>query len=468
MSIRTMTKLATVTVGSGGVANIDLTNIPQTYTDLAIICSIRDNVVGVTPAQFALRFNNDTSTNYGRVFIRSTGAAVNTGFGTTDTAFVWRIVQPNGATANTFGSTNVYVPQYTSNNYKSMSMDNNTENNASEAHLELSSGLWRNTSAVTSIQLLGASSQTILQHTTVTLYGIKNIAKSISNAKPQVVGGTLTSDSQYYYRTFKSSGTLSISKGLLDADVLVIAGGGAGGASASSGFYGGGGGAGGVLLHSIKSLTGNQTVLIGAGGAYPLANRRGLKGGDSVFGNATASIGGGGGGGGSDQLDLVYSEQNGGPGGSGGGGQSAASAAFGVPRGAGGSGFSGQGNNGGQGGGVFGVEPQAGGGGGGAGGVGGDANAATPGGAGGVGTSVYSSWGLATGTGQLSSGVYYYAGGGGGASNGTGGAAGLGGGGAGGGSNGANGTANTGGGAGNGMVGGSGLVIVRYTKSQVD
>jgi len=56
------------------------------------------------------------------------------------------------------------------------------------------------------------------------------------------------------------------------------------------------------------------------------------------------------------------------------------------------------------------------------------------------------------------------AGGGGGASNGTGGAAGLGGGGAGGGSEGANGTANTGGGAGNGMVGGSGIVIIRYRK----
>jgi hypothetical protein len=461
MSLETMTKLATVTVSSS-VASASFTNIPQSYSDLVVLLSVRTTAAEEASSLHISLNGLAQSVSTSQYLVTNAGAP----FGGSSTGWV-AYANGNTSTANIFSNTELIISDYATNNYKTLTSDTVQENNGSTAYMGFLSNVWANTSPVTSITITPVNGS-LAQFSTVTLYGVKNLIKSISSAKPRVIGGTLTSDSQYYYRTFTSSGTLSISGGSLDADVLVIAGGGAGGASVASGYYGGGGGAGGVLLHNTKSLTGNQTVLIGAGGAYPLANRRGLKGGDSVFGTCTPSIGGGGGGGGSDQFDLIYSEQNGGPGGSGGGGQSAANATYSVPRGAGGSGTTGQGNNGGQGGGVFAVEPQAGGGGGGAGGAGGDANAATPGGAGGSGTAAYTTWGLATGTGQLSGGVYYYAGGGGGASNGTGGAAGVGGGGAGGGAAGADGTANTGGGAGNGRVGGSGLVIVRYTKTQVD
>jgi hypothetical protein len=460
MSLETMTKLATVTVSSS-VASATFNNIPQNYTDLVILVSVR-TTASEEVSSLNMSLNGSSSLFTGQYHVTNGGGTF------AGSASGW-VAYSNGATstANIFGNSEITISDYSTNSYKTVMSDSTQENNGSTAYMGFLSNVFTSTSPVTSV-VITPQTGSLAQFSTITLYGVKNILRSVSSTKPKVTGGTLASDAQYYYRTFTSSGTLSITGAPLDADVLVIAGGGAGGASVSSGFYGGGGGAGGVLLHSTKSLTGNQTVLIGAGGAYPLANRRGLKGGDSVFGTCTPSIGGGGGGGGSDQFNLVYSEQAGGPGGSGGGGQSAANATYGVPRGAGGSGTTGQGNNGGQGGGVFAVEPQAGGGGGGAGGAGGDASAATPGGAGGAGTASYSSWGLATGTGQLSGGVYYYAGGGGGASNGTGGAAGVGGGGAGGGSFGADGTANTGGGAGNGRVGGSGLVIVRYTKTQVD
>ena len=39
----TMTPIQTVTVGSGGAANITFSNIPQTYTDLVIKISARSN-----------------------------------------------------------------------------------------------------------------------------------------------------------------------------------------------------------------------------------------------------------------------------------------------------------------------------------------------------------------------------------------------------------------------------------------
>jgi hypothetical protein len=39
----TYTAIKTVTVGSGGAANIDFTSIPQTYTDLVLKVSARMN-----------------------------------------------------------------------------------------------------------------------------------------------------------------------------------------------------------------------------------------------------------------------------------------------------------------------------------------------------------------------------------------------------------------------------------------
>jgi NAD(P)-dependent dehydrogenase (short-subunit alcohol dehydrogenase family) len=44
--------------------------------------------------------------------------------------------------------------------------------------------------------------------------------------KPVVTGGTLSSDSTYFYRTFTGNGSLSLSGPSLTADVLMIAGGG--------------------------------------------------------------------------------------------------------------------------------------------------------------------------------------------------------------------------------------------------
>lgn len=46
---------------------------------------------------------------------------------------------------------------------------------------------------------------------------------------PTVTGGTLTSDSTYYYRTFTGSDNLVISDNSLEVEVLIIAGGGPGG-----------------------------------------------------------------------------------------------------------------------------------------------------------------------------------------------------------------------------------------------
>ena len=77
--------------------------------------------------------------------------------------------------------------------------------------------------------------------------------------KSVVTGGTLASDSTYYYRTFTANGTLAVSGVALACDYLVVAGGGHGGAS-------GGGGGGGVRDASTTLAIASYSVVVGAGG----------------------------------------------------------------------------------------------------------------------------------------------------------------------------------------------------------
>jgi prepilin-type N-terminal cleavage/methylation domain-containing protein len=275
----------------------------------------------------------------------------------------------------------------------------------------------------------------------------------VTPAVPITVTGctTVTSDATYYYCTFRSSGTLTVGGSTLSVDTLIIAGGGGGGNQ-----YGGGGGAGGFLGTTATALaTGSYPVVIGSGGGAF------TNGGNSSF-NSNVAIGGGAG-----QTSNNAATQNGGSGGGAG--------ATGINPGSPGSGTSGQGYGGGTA--VYGTGGA--GGGGGAGGVGGNAVAVgsyANGGNGGTGSSAYSTWASATGTGVAGA----YAGGGGGGTYGaTPGAASAGGGGGtnyGSGAAPGVGVANTGGGGGGdgggpgsfgGQSGGSGIVIIRYTRASV-
>ena len=295
-----------------------------------------------------------------------------------------------------------------------------------------------------------------------------SIASSISNTVftgVSVSGGTLSSDSTYYYRTFTNNGTLSVSNGSLTMECLVIGGGGAGGYT-TNGWSGGGGGSGGAVYHSGLSFSsGNYSATVGAGAAGPTANVAGNRAPNGVNSSLTTSgstMIAYGGGGGAGYFDAYVT---GASGGSGGGGEHTAGTSS-ATQGTGGT--AAYGNAGGAG-----NQSSNSGGGGGLGSVG---QTSSPGN-GGSGLNTWSAWATATSTGVSG---FYGGGGGGGSYSSTGGAGGSGGGGAGGnntGSSGQSGTANTGGGGGGrgnyqagsgiGGSGGSGIIIVRYTKSQV-
>lgn len=163
-----MIPISTVTVGSGGAANIEFTGIPQTYTDLIISLSTRASAASDS---VGLRFNGDSSSNYAYRYILGNGATVSAGTGTTTYTLGGR--QPESTfTANTFGSASFYIPNYTSIYYKSVSSDGVSENNATTAMAQLTGSLWNNISPISSILIIPGSGN-FVQYSSATLYGIR-------------------------------------------------------------------------------------------------------------------------------------------------------------------------------------------------------------------------------------------------------------------------------------------------------
>jgi len=166
----TFEAIATVTVGSGGAANIEFTSIPQTYTDLLVKASVRDARTGDIFSNLLIRFNGSSSNlSARRLFGNGTSAA-----SSAPSSSIVTVLNGPLSTSNTFSSGEFYIPNYTSANNKSVSTDIVTENNATESYQELNAGLWSDSSAITSITLLSNYSVNLVQYSTATLYGIKN------------------------------------------------------------------------------------------------------------------------------------------------------------------------------------------------------------------------------------------------------------------------------------------------------
>lgn len=429
---------------------ITFTSIPQNYTDL-IITGFAKRDTG-SELDMLVRYNNDSSSSYSRIYLWSNGTTAGSGKEADQTSA--RLVYANNVNWST---PHIQIMNYSGTyNYKTAIQRQVLPGIVTA----INAATWRKTNAIDTITLTTAADNWAIG-TTFNLYGIES-----GTVKAQ--GGNLvTTDGTYWYHTFTTSGTFTPLQNIT-ADFLVIAGGGGGSVSNVGGLGMGGGGAGGYRTSvgtsgggssaesslSLSSNT-NYTVTVGAGGIGGQENDsdgNATNGSNSVFASIT-SIGGGRGG-----------NQNGGPavGGSGGGAQGAAAGVSPAQ------GTAGQGYAGGAGG-----ASNVGGGGGGAGAVGQAGDAAGSGKAGAGGAGIASS---------ISGTSVTRGGGGGGSANdqtagAAGGAGGTGGGGAGTASNanGGSGTANTGGGggasgntatpatAGKGGNGGSGIVIVRYS-----
>ena len=169
--------IATVTVGSGGAANIEFTSIPADFTDLLIKASLRSDRAAGNADNVRVRFNGSTATVYSGRYIEGDGGVAASASQSAETSLLPAYSTVALNTSNTFANIEMYIPNYTSTaNAKSVSTDSVTENNGALAYALLSAGLWNpaTQAAITSILIYPQVGTEWEQYSTATLYGISS------------------------------------------------------------------------------------------------------------------------------------------------------------------------------------------------------------------------------------------------------------------------------------------------------
>jgi hypothetical protein len=159
----TYTPIATTTLGSAA-ASYTFSSIPSTYTDLVLI----QNPSGTTTngQDVGLRFNGDSGTNYSRTALSGNGtSAVSPRQSNQTYAYLTYNGYPSGSVPMNFISN---IQNYSnSTTYKTVL---SRSNNASTG-LDANVNLWRNTAAITQIDIYCITG-TFGVGSTFTLYGI--------------------------------------------------------------------------------------------------------------------------------------------------------------------------------------------------------------------------------------------------------------------------------------------------------
>jgi len=168
--------IATVSVGSGGAANVEFTSIPTTgYSHLEVRFIARTNRADTIDDMFVQVGNGsvDTGSNYAAHRLYGTGASVGAGSAINKTQMEWyNQFTANNSPASTFGCGSFQILDYANaNKYKTGRILGGSDQNG-EGYVEYHSGLWRSTSAITNIKITANGS--FRQYSHFALYGIKS------------------------------------------------------------------------------------------------------------------------------------------------------------------------------------------------------------------------------------------------------------------------------------------------------
>lgn len=165
--------ISSVTVGSGGAANIEFTSISTDWQHLQVRCVLRTENAAASNYP-RLRFNGDTATNYALHNLKGNGSAASAvGYSNQSSIEVYQVAA-NNASASVFGVLVIDILDYasTSKNKTIRSIGGYDNNGSGEVHL--TSGFWNSTSAVTSLLMFpGGSSVDFAEYSTAALFGVK-------------------------------------------------------------------------------------------------------------------------------------------------------------------------------------------------------------------------------------------------------------------------------------------------------
>lgn len=138
-------------------ASISFSSIPATYKHLLLLVQARSDAVA-THTGLSMQFNGDTGANYDQQYLQSdnttnTGARV-----TAQTALRAGIISAANAAANAASANRIDIPNYAGTTFLKHFVAQSSDSIATATPLlEMESGYWRSTAAITSILLFPAS-----------------------------------------------------------------------------------------------------------------------------------------------------------------------------------------------------------------------------------------------------------------------------------------------------------------------
>lgn len=161
--------ISTVTVGAGGQTAVSFTSIPSTYKHLQIRAIAKSTGAA---SQGDLTLNSDTGNNYAWHQLYGSGAVAGADNSINRANIVGAASLVNSSISSVFSASIIDILDYAdTNKFKTIRHLVGQDENGSGV-ISLNSGLWRSTSAVTTVTIT-ARSNSIAQYSHFALYGIK-------------------------------------------------------------------------------------------------------------------------------------------------------------------------------------------------------------------------------------------------------------------------------------------------------
>ena len=161
---RTYDPIASSTLGADA-ANVEFTSLSGNYTDLIVVCS----TIATAANDIRLTVNGDTATNYSYTHLRGNGSAASSARASSNGNI--NIGAPlSGQSSSNYTLTKLTICSYANTNvFKTVLF----ESGLAGTEVLRGVGLWRSTSAITSVKIACDSTAQFKIGSTFAVYGIK-------------------------------------------------------------------------------------------------------------------------------------------------------------------------------------------------------------------------------------------------------------------------------------------------------
>jgi hypothetical protein len=163
---KTYEPIATTTVNGTSTGSVTFSSIPGTYTDLRLVFG-GSWIASFGYAVFWLRLNGDTGTNYSSTYIQAYGSGYLSSRESNQSNMYLNYSQDSG---NASSMTTMDIMNYSNSTTNKTVLAKGSQGDYS---VTPSVGLWRSTSAITSVEIRLADNVKFSSGSVVTLYGIK-------------------------------------------------------------------------------------------------------------------------------------------------------------------------------------------------------------------------------------------------------------------------------------------------------